>query len=57
MNNIRKHSQAKTAEVLVEFTLSVSLKVSDNGEDSIERMQVAKMITQWIRAFQHEGTH
>ncbi len=33
LNNIRKHAQAKTAEVRVEFTpLSVSLKISDTGK-------------------------
>ncbi len=44
MNNIRKHSQAKTAEVRVEFTpLCVSLKVSDNGKGfDMNSMQVAK---------------
>jgi len=44
LNNIRKHSKAKTGEVRVEFTpLSVSLKISDNGQGfDANALQVAK---------------
>jgi two-component system sensor histidine kinase DegS len=44
LNNIRKHAQAKTAEVRVEFTpLSVSLKISDTGKGfDINSMKVEK---------------
>ena len=44
LNNIRKHSNAKTGEVRVEFTpLSVSLKISDNGQGfDANALQVAK---------------
>lgn len=44
LNNVRKHSEAKTADVRVEFTpVSVALKVSDTGKGfNTNRMKVEK---------------
>lgn len=44
LNNVRKHSEAKTAEVRVEFTpVSVALKISDTGKGfNTNRMKVEK---------------
>ena len=44
LNNIRKHSEAKTAEVRVEFTpVSIALKISDTGKGfDTNRIKVEK---------------
>lgn len=44
LNNIRKHSEAKTAEVRVEFTpVSIALKISDKGKGfDTNRIKVEK---------------